>query len=92
MDLRVVQEGHQQQQQGHQEQEPHVSAAAAAAGGHASTSMIELDVFDALPGRDAPTDAEEAPAWLAACELRLNLGAVVASEMRQAVKQETGFR
>lgn len=37
-------------------------------------------------------DAAAAPPWLRVCELRLRLGAVVAAEMRQAVKQETGFR
>lgn len=36
--------------------------------------------------------AAAAPPWLSVCELRLRLGAVVAAEMRQAVKQETGFR
>jgi hypothetical protein len=40
----------------------------------------------------AVTSASDTPSWLPACELRLKLGAVIAAEMRQAVKQEAGFR
>lgn len=37
-------------------------------------------------------DGASIPPWLAACEVRLKIGAVVAAEMRAAVKAEAGFR
>jgi len=40
----------------------------------------------------ADAGSSKSPAWLPLCEARLKLGALIAAEMRQAVKQETGFR
>lgn len=88
MDLRVVRQQEQaQQQEQKQEQgqgcEQHQQAAAVGpdqAGGQQGLSGV------------AGADEEGSPSWLPACELRLKLGAVVAAEMRQAVKAEAGFR
>jgi hypothetical protein len=53
----------------------------------------QLEARQHMQGHPAALpSASDTPAWLPACELRLKLGAVIAAEMRQAVKQEAGFR
>lgn len=91
MDLRVV------QQEGQQEQLQQ---------GLSGSQQQQADQTDVSPAATASTPAvlgleavcvdgsavAAVPPWLPACELRLKLGAVIAAEMRQAVKQEAGFR
>lgn len=58
----------------------------------ADSTGTEAASIDAGQSMCADTGSSKSPAWLPLCEARLKLGALIAAEMRQAVKQETGFR